>query len=341
MTLIVQPDTSSIQAAAESLAAGQLVAVPTETVYGLAADATNPAAVAKIFAAKGRPANNPLIVHVASSKAIEAWAKIESNWLRNVCQAAEALWPGPLTIVLPKRETIPDAVTAGGPTVAVRVPHHPVMQQLLAACPFPLAAPSANRSNSISPTRAEHVAQSLSDHVAMILDGGSCQYGVESTVIRPTERGVEILRPGGISKEQLQQHFELAEATTLITEAVSDKVQDRHQGLPNSSLPSPGMLSKHYSPAKPIVFVDQWNADQVPARSVARISFSSLSADEASRFCWHRAASESGDLNQVAHQLFDFMRQADNSACQLIVVDRCVRTGMGAAIMDRLDRATR
>lgn len=337
MTTIVQPNASSIEAAANYLADGELVAVPTETVYGLAADATNPNAVAKIFAAKGRPANNPLIVHVASTAAVDAWAMIDSDWLQAACQAAEALWPGPLTLVLPKRDTIPDAVTAGGSTVAIRIPDHPVMQQLLAACSFPLAAPSANRSNSISPTRAEHVAHSFGEQLAMILDGGSCQYGLESTVIRPTESGIEILRPGGISKEQLQEHFKLAPATA---DSVANEDQD-HLSTADQSMPSPGMLSKHYSPAKPIVFVDQWNTAEIPATVVARISFSHLPADEASRFCWHRTASESGDLNQVAHQLFDLMRQADRSDSQLIVVDRCERKGIGAAIMDRLDRATR
>ena len=199
----VQPadDPGALGQAVELLGQGQLVALPTETVYGLAADARSPGAVARIFEAKGRPAGNPLIVHIDSVEMAEGCI---AAWPRAAAQLAEAFWPGPLSLVLPKADSIPDIVTAGGKTVAVRCPAHPVFSAVLAKCGFPLAAPSANRSNRVSPTRAEHVVDQLGGRIPLVLDGGACDLGIESTVLDLTGDTPTLLRPGMISLGQLQ-----------------------------------------------------------------------------------------------------------------------------------------
>ncbi|WP_182867219.1 L-threonylcarbamoyladenylate synthase [Stieleria mannarensis] len=330
---------ASIAEAAKLLADGQLVGVPTETVYGLAADATNPAAVRKIFQAKGRPANNPLIMHVESALAARRWVRVDDpEWLADQWQRAATFWPGPLTVVVPRSGDVVDEVTAGAPTVAVRVPSHPVMRSLLAACDFPIAAPSANPSNYVSPTSAEHVRQGLGDKVAMILDGGECQCGLESTIIRLQSDGVELLRPGSISVEQLQAAF-----GAVIAARVTEKntaAADAPSTNPPAAMPAPGMLAKHYSPTKPLRVVGSWQPEEIEPARVARISFAPLPRSEAASFGWYRSLSETGDLHEVARNLFTAIRQADATPCEWIVIDRCDRTGIGRAIMDRIDRAS-
>ena len=190
-----------INRAADLLRNGQLVALPTETVYGLAANAFDPDAVASIYTAKGRPSNNPIIVHVTG---IEMAKRCVAVWPKEADILAKTFWPGPLSIVLPRANTIPDVVTGGGSTVAVRAPRHPIFRAVLEKCGFPLAAPSANRSNHISPTTAEHVRISLGGRVPLILDGGACQVGIESTVVLLTDpRRPKILRPGAITEDQI------------------------------------------------------------------------------------------------------------------------------------------
>ncbi|QEF96100.1 Threonylcarbamoyl-AMP synthase [Stieleria maiorica] len=329
---------ASIAEAAKLLADGQLVGVPTETVYGLAADATNPVAVRKIFQAKGRPANNPLIIHVESDQSARRWVRVDApDWLADQWQRAATFWPGPLTVVVPRSADVVDEVTAGAPTVAVRVPSHPVMRALLAACDFPIAAPSANPSNYVSPTSAEHVRQGLGDKVAMILDGGECQCGLESTIIRLRSDGVELLRPGSISVEQLRNTF----GTVIVPEATpkNPPADGSHQTAPPAAMPAPGMLAKHYSPTKPLRLVENWQPGEIEPARVARITFAPLSETDAAAFGWYRSLSQSGDLHEVARNLFTAIRQADATQCELIVIDRCDRIGIGRAIMDRIDRA--
>lgn len=218
----------SIQHAVDLLRQGQLVAFPTETVYGLGADASNPEAVAKIFAAKGRPADHPLIVHIAGADQINAWAdEVPEAALR----LAEAFWPGPLTIILNKKAEVPAAVTGGQNTVALRVPANPVALQLLQAFGGGIAAPSANRFGHISPTQASHVAEDLGDSVACILDGGPCSVGVESTIIDLSDEQPAILRPGRITRSQLK--------AVLQTEI---------RLSPQTKIRAPGMLAVHYAP---------------------------------------------------------------------------------------------
>jgi L-threonylcarbamoyladenylate synthase len=331
---IIAASELSIAAAARQLADGNLVGVPTETVYGLAADATNSDAVRKIFQAKGRPSNNPLILHVDSAESALRWVRVDApDWLAEKWRLATSFWPGPLTVVVPRRAGVVDEVTAGASTVAIRVPSHPVMRSLLTTCGFPIAAPSANPSNYVSPTCARHVDDGLGDKVAMILDGGECESGLESTIIRLVREGVELLRPGGISSEQLIAKFG---SVSISQPAIKGDVNPSGDLAP---MPAPGMLAKHYSPSKPLWRIDAWRSNELDPSRVARIAFAPLADSEAMTFGWYRSISQNGDLDEVARNLFTAIRDADASACQWIIIDQCERTGIGRAIMDRIDRA--
>jgi len=226
----LSPDPGIIAEAAAILRAGGLVAFPTETVYGLGANALNPDAVARVFAAKGRPANNPLIVHLSKREDVRT---IAANWPENAEILAAVFWPGPLTLVVAKSASVPEIVTAGGPTIAIRCPAHPVARALIAAAGIPVAAPSANRSGELSPTTAEHVRAGLDGRIDFILDAGPCSRGIESTVVDATGPVVRLLRPGPISVGDL--------------EAVVGPVQV--DAVPaDGVLPSPGLLHRHYAP---------------------------------------------------------------------------------------------
>jgi len=233
---------AEIRRAAEIIRAGGLVAFPTETVYGLGANALDPQAVARIFEAKGRPATNPLIVHVSDVSEV---LNVAGVWSETVAKLAARLWPGPLTLVVPKSDAVPDIVTANGPTVAVRCPDHPIARALIRAAGVPLAAPSANRSTELSPTRAEHVLKGLNGRINLVLDGGPCSGGIESTVVDVTGDIPRLLRPGLITVPMLEE--------------VCGKVDVASRGCePTDSEParSPGQMTKHYSPRTPLVLCD-------------------------------------------------------------------------------------
>lgn len=291
--------TATIDAAAALIRDDQIVAVPTETVYGLAADAGRAEAVARIYAAKGRPSFNPLIVHVPDLAAAEALAVIDDE----ARALATRWWPGPLTLVLPLRAGAPIAslVAAGLETVAIRVPAHRAMQGLLAATGCPLAAPSANRSNGLSPTRAEHVAASLGEAVPLIVDDGPCAAGIESTIVQ----GHTILRPGPITAEQLG--FTAATA-------------------PPKRINAPGQLATHYAPAKPL----RLDATEAAADEYL-IGFGPVTGEA--------TLSASGDAVEAAARLFDVLHVADAASPPRIAVAPIPRTGLGEAINDRLTRA--
>jgi L-threonylcarbamoyladenylate synthase len=229
------PQADRIAQAAAVLRAGGLVAFPTETVYGLGAHALDAAAVRRIFEAKGRPAHNPLIVHIAATAEVR---EVAADWPASAARLAECFWPGPLTLVLPKNARVPYEVTAGGPTVAVRLPAHPVARALLEAAGIPVAAPSANRSSRLSPTRAEHVLRDLEGCIDLVLDGGPCPGGIESTVLDLTTSPPRLLRPGLVSLAEL--------------EAVIGPVVLPGQLPEGCVLPSPGLLSRHYAPRTPL-----------------------------------------------------------------------------------------
>ncbi len=297
-TRILPFDGAAIAAAAELILAGQAVAVPTETVYGLAADATNAQAVARIYEAKGRPSFNPLIVHVPDLAAAEALAAFGPEARR----LAEAHWPGPLTLVLPKRTTspIPAIVTAGLATIAIRVPAHPAMQALLKAVGRPLAAPSANASGTISPTRADHVLRSLDGRIPLVIDAGPTLVGLESTIVAVEGEVAHLLRSGPID-------LGLALASGA-------KVQ------------APGMLDRHYAPSKPL----RLDATRAGPNEYM-IGFGSVGGDA--------TLSAAGDLVEAAARLFDLLHLADASPRGSIAVAPIPQHGLGLAIWDRLQRA--
>ena len=304
---VVPADDAAITAAADLLRGGQIVAIPTETVYGLAADASNADAVAHIYAAKGRPDFNPLIVHVPDLAAAEELAEF-GPLARTL---AEALWPGALTLVLPLREGAPvaAAVTAGLPTIALRCPAHPVMQAVLAKSRLNLAAPSANKSGGISPTRAEHVLVSLGGAVPMILDAGPCKEGLESTIVAIRLENIVILRPGPVTAETLH---------TLT------KLQPRQQTV--EKIEAPGQLASHYAPSKPV----RLNA-QAAQDDEWLIGFGAVAG--------HDNLSPTADLAQAAAHLFDALHRADASPYRSIAVADIPDQGIGVAINGRLKRA--
>jgi len=312
MARILDPTAQSIALAAEAIRAGHTVALPTETVYGLGADATNDAAVAAIFAAKERPRFNPLIVHVPDSAA----AQRHVEWTPLAQKLATAFWPGPLTLVLKRR---PDCklsllVSAGLDTAAIRVPRHPLAQSLLRAADRPIAAPSANRSGAISPTRPEHVVQSLGDAVDIVLDGGPCLIGVESTVVEASGAVPVLLRPGGITREDIAR--------------VAGSVKDAQAGGP---LHSPGMLESHYAPSLPM----RLNAtDVTPLEGLLAFGPTPLTGAGLTI-----NLSSSGNLAEAAAALFAAMRALDRPGLERIAVMPIPDHGLGEAINDRLTRA--
>lgn len=303
----MEADAAAIAQAAELLRAGQIVAVPTETVYGLAADASNAQAVAAIYAAKGRPDFNPLIVHVPDRARAEQLAQFDAL----AAKLADAFWPGPLTLVLPLQPDAPiaKAVTAGLPTIALRYPAHPMMQAVLSASGLCLAAPSANRSGGISPTRAEHVAASLSDRVPLILDAGPCAAGLESTIVAIRPNGWQILRSGPVTVEAIE----------AIAGSVPLPVSD-------AKIEAPGQLASHYAPSKP-VRLEALDADD----DEWYIGYGSIEGDD--------NLSPAHDLAQAAARLFDALHRADASNRTRIAVAPIPHSGIGAAINDRLGRA--
>lgn len=305
----------AVAEAARLIADGEPVAVPTETVYGLAADATNAAAVARIYAAKGRPSFNPLIVHVPDLAAAEKLAVFDQRALA----LAAAFWPGPLTLVLPRRPRAPIAalVTAGLDTIAIRVPAHRAMRALLAATGKPLAAPSANASGSISPTRARHVLDSLGGRIALIVDDGATERGLESTIVREVFGMTRILREGPITSDAVRR--------ALAGDDMPVERFDSHIDRPDT-IEAPGQLSSHYAPRKPLR-IDAAHSDE----DEWMIGFGTTAGDD--------TLSATGDLEEAATRLFDALHRADASPRARIAVAPVPDAGIGAAINDRLRRA--
>ncbi|HEY8591405.1 MAG TPA: L-threonylcarbamoyladenylate synthase [Sphingomicrobium sp.] len=297
-TRLLTDDENGIAEAARLILAGQPVAVPTETVYGLAADATNGDAVARIYEAKGRPSFNPLIVHVPDLAA----AQVIGEFGNDALALAREHWPGPLTLVVPLRADsgIASLVTAGLDTIGLRVPDHPAMQALLRKCGRPLAAPSANASGSISPTRAEHVLKSLEGRIAAVIDGGATRRGIESTIVAATGGTLRLLRKGPVEVDAPLES--------------SGKIE------------APGQLASHYAPAKPL----RLDAERADADEYL-IGFGPIAGNA--------SLSASGDLVEAARRLFDLLHQADASPKPRIAVAPVPNDGLGSAINDRLSRA--
>lgn len=316
---------SDIEAGARLLQRGELVAFATETVYGLGANALNPEAVARIFEAKQRPHFDPLIVHIAHPSQLDEFTQGLSE---HANQLAEKFWPGPLTLVLPKKNVIPDLVTSGLDTVAIRIPAHPVARQLLEAASLPVAAPSANKFGCLSPTRAVHVAEQLGEEVKLILDGGPCEVGVESTVVQCLGEEPVLLRPGGISLEELED---------CVGKVRPAGIEEHAEA--NSPL-SPGMLPKHYAPGTRLILVEQLSevpeAGQKGLLSLYPVEETIL---KDKHFVSQEILSPEGDLKRAAARLFTALRSLDAANVDVIIAVRLPEEGLGRTINNRLERA--
>jgi L-threonylcarbamoyladenylate synthase len=324
----------AVERAAELLRAGELVALPTETVYGLAANAWDAAAVARIYEVKGRPARNPIIVHVAG---LELARECVASWPPVAEKLAGAFWPGPLTLVLPRSPRVPDVVTAGGPTVGVRWPSHPFIQAVIRACGFPLAAPSANPANQVSPTNAAHVRKDFEGKIPLIVDGGPSQVGLESTVLDLTAAPPAVLRPGMIHAESLLAVMEVKELGLSALDRTS---------RPGTELRSPGMLRRHYSPRAKLVILSWRNQADLSsqlqplafrAEKTCVIAHSRIPASGS----FGRVAALPHDAAAYARALYAELHQCDESGAALIVVEAPPAQAAWRAIADRLSRAAR
>lgn len=311
---------TDIAHAIRELSADRLVAIPTETVYGLAGHGLHPAAIEAIYTAKQRPRHNPLILHIGSLADLEVYAQgiPDLAWA-----LAEKFWPGPLTLLLPRRSSVPDSLTAGLPDVAIRIPQHPLTLELLARTGFPVAAPSANPFGYISPTTPQHVLEQLGGKISYILDGGPCTQGIESTIVG-FEGGLPVvLRHGAIPAEEVR----------AVAGEVGIRAKSTHKPL------APGMLPAHYAPRTPLLLVDDLAAAfaRYPGQTIGVLAFQTalpgLPAD-------HQVVlSPSGDLREAARNLYAALHRLDALGLALILAERAPATGLGAAINDRLSRA--
>jgi L-threonylcarbamoyladenylate synthase len=313
-------DQKSIDAAVTILRAGGLVVFPTETVYGLGADATNASAVRKIFAAKGRPADHPVIVHLASDRDLPGWA---SEIPPAVGQLAERFWPGPLTLVVKRAKSVIDEVTGGQDTIGLRVPSHPIAQALLNAFGGGIAAPSANRFGHISPTTVRHVREELGDRVDLILDGGACEVGIESTIVDVSGGTPVLLRPGHVSEEEIEAVLQVPLARP-------------GAGSPRVS----GTLAAHYAPLLPLIIASSGMLDAVVREQASRGLVAVLARrprpSYSSATAWMVGPR---DAAEFAHYLYAGLRQLDQCGCTVIIVEAPPETPDWAAVRDRVGRA--
>jgi L-threonylcarbamoyladenylate synthase len=319
-TQILPAGVAAVAAAARSLAAGGLVAFPTETVYGLGADATNPAAIARLYQAKGRPAFNPLIAHVGELSAARQIARFDATALA----LAEAFWPGPLTLVLPKTPdcAVADLATAGLDTVAIRIPAHPVARDILRVFGGPVVAPSANLSGHVSPTTAVHVQSDLAGRIDLIVDGGAVAVGVESTIVGCFLEPM-LLRPGGVPRADIERLLGRA-----LVQPPEDADSDNGQPL------APGMLASHYAPRTKV----RLNAVALePGEALLAFGLGAISGIDAASTVMN--LSERGDLAEAAANLFGYLRTLDTKGAHTIAVMPVPHDGLGEAINDRLRRA--
>ena len=323
-------DASALSQAAEILRGGGLVVFPTETVYGLGGDGTNADAAKKIYAAKGRPSDNPLIIHVSAPEDAESYAVTNETYYK----LAKAFMPGPLTVILPKKESIPLSVTGGLDSVAVRCPSHPIARQIISAAGIPVAAPSANLSGKPSPTCARHVIDDLSGRVDMIIDGGSCEIGLESTIIKLDGNSATLLRPGAITADALR----CVCASVDIAPAVLEQLKENERPL------SPGMKYRHYAPSVPLILIDG------ERKNVIDLLKSEQKQKKCAILCYHEELAllenkniidigSSSDLETQAQTLFTALRDADSFGVDVIYAHLPDKSGIGLALYNRMIRA--
>ena len=334
-TQLLSATDDTLALASRLLAEGQLVAFPTETVYGLGANALNADAVSGIFAAKGRPADNPLIVHIHDRSQLDDICEVNGLALRLM----DAFWPGPLTIILPRKAAVPDVVTAKLDTVAVRMPSHPVAMAMLKACNLPVAAPSANRSGKPSPTSAKHVFDDMDGRIPLIIDGGESDVGLESTVISLAGEKPCILRPGGVTKAMLEEVI----GPVDLAGSILRPLEKGEKAL------SPGMMYKHYSPDGQVTLIEGEEAQVVEAlrrlyahadgegHRACVMCFTEHVADLA--HCHPHDIGSKDDPAEVAHRLFATLRALDDEKMDVIFSEVVPPEGVGLAVMNRLGRA--
>lgn len=335
VTQVLPASAAALAQASALLTAGELVAFPTETVYGLGANALDSAAVLSIFAAKGRPADNPLIVHIHDRAQLKGLCEVPAV----AAPLMDAFWPGPLTLIMPRTSAVPDAVAASLPTVAVRMPSHPVASALLRQCGLPIAAPSANRSGKPSPTTAAHVLEDMDGRIPLILDGGPCDVGVESTVLDISHDRPCILRPGGVTRSMLEAVLGPVDVAGSVLRPLRE----------NETALSPGMRYRHYAPDGQVTLVE--GNEQTVVRAL-----SALYADarrqghqacvmcftehmDALRDCQPHDIGSMARPEEVAHRLFDTLRALDHEGMDAIFSEVVPPEGMGLAVMNRLGRA--
>lgn len=326
-TEILSYTDENIEKAGRLLKSGEVVGIPTETVYGLAADATNPEAVSKIFVAKGRPQDNPLIVHIADKSDMEKYAHDIPEIAYRI---ADKFWPGPLTMVLPKKEIIPEVTSGGLYTVGIRFPSNSIAQEIIKAAGVPLAAPSANLSGKPSTTTAKHVYDDMNGRISAIIDGGACSVGVESTVISFCGEDVIILRPGFISKEDL---LTVADNVTIDKGVLSEMSED-------AVVASPGMKYKHYSPKANVVIVEGEYSDFISffEKNYSDGVYAMIFGDETDEFTYPHFSYGKTDSEQAV-ELFDKLRMADEINAKTVYVRCPSKDGVGLAVYNRLIRA--
>ena len=335
-TKVLDPAKETYMLASEILAGGGLVAFPTETVYGLGANALDRDAVLSIFAAKGRPADNPLIVHIPDRSQLSALCSVPDH----AEALMDAFWPGPLTLLFEKKASVPDEVTAGLPTVAIRMPSHPVAREMLQTCNLPIAAPSANSSGRPSPTTSAHVLEDMNGKIPLIIDGGMCDVGVESTVLDLCHGQPVILRPGGVTREMIGSvlHCDIALAGSILR-----PLRENEQAL------SPGMRYKHYAP-KALVTLVEGSAEKVIPLLRKLYQEQTSSGRQCCVLCFteHLPLLEDcrphdiGSVDspsEIAHRLFDILRQLDDEGMEMVYSEVIPPEGVGLAVMNRLGRA--
>ncbi|MCX7678149.1 MAG: L-threonylcarbamoyladenylate synthase [Spirochaetes bacterium] len=309
------PTPQTISQAAAILQQGGLVAFPTETVYGLGANALDATAVAKIFEVKERPFFDPLIVHISDLRKLPLLARDIPLTARKLI---DAFWPGPLTIVLQKTPLVPDIVTAGLDTVAIRMPAHPIARQILSKADIPIAAPSANRFGMLSPTCADHVESQLGEKVELIVDGGKCEVGIESTIIKIAGNSATLLRYGGIPLEDIEKVIKHIEIPTE-----------------NNKIESPGQLPTHYAPRTPLMIIETPIA---PNKEIAYLAFCNAPKGE---FLAVEVLSPHADFREAAANLFSCLHRLDSCGARMIVAETVPEIGLGRAIMDRIKKAAK
>lgn len=323
-----EEEAAAVEEAARLLCKGEVVGIPTETVYGLGANALSPQAVARIFEAKGRPQNNPLIVHIADLAMLEDLVVMQNDLRKRL---AETFWPGPLTIIFPKGETIPSCVTAGLDTVAIRMPAHPLARAIIRRAGIPVAAPSANLSGKPSTTTADHVRKDLEGKIPLIVDGGACEVGLESTVVAVKGDAITVLRPGGITPEMICKAFPDA-----LVEVAPEAMRPLREG---EQAPSPGMMHKHYSPEAKVLLC-HGTSEQI-------VAFANTYAGKNAVFIGDRQDCHKVAIDTLPYEgegeearlIFDDLRLADEKGYDYVIVSQAAGDGIGLAINNRLLRA--